>query len=655
MPKRQQNVGYFTDEELRVSRRNDGALRTDPRQMSGQRYVPKNTASANTRRGAGQTPRTAQRPVQQPSRPAGTNGRPVLNERQRAAYERAYFEKYGRLPYRNAPRTGASSQTGQTRQTVTARQTEAPRAPRPDRRQAFLEAERERKIREAAEKRRREAERLKAEADAARRAAEYEERRRRELERELEKRRREKENLRRYRAEKRKLDEQRRREEAERRRAAEERLAKLRRRRHRIRVIKLHLKIFFIAMAAFLALLAFAGYRYFWSDGTDKSRKMTYYYDGVKAYTAPAEKAFSGGNVCVDFTDAAEHFDFCTAGDKNTLKYIIPGGEGSPDSTVEFVLDSNTAVVNGTPVALSATSRYIGSRLWVSCDIGDFFEGGIKIDRDGGRVDISRVKVVGEDGKAERDKNGDYVYEDVALRYKPMDEPERVDLVALYGEAAKGLGKGSAVTFKSDLSAYEEFMNPNDSNDFLIIANRDAPLDVTYIPEDLTFVADTRADGREQQRLRYFAEKALEAMFTEMRAWGFEDVSVTGGFVSYYEQSGLFAAYVNDEMATNGLTEDEAKAAVRAYCDEAGTCDFQTGLSAVLHNLDQSSPDFAAEPVYKWLEENSWKFGYVLRYPQGKSDITGHQYDPCHFRYVGRFAAEIMHKNGWSLEEYMLN
>ena len=45
----------------------------------------------------------------------------------------------------------------------------------------------------------------------------------------------------------------------------------------------------------------------------------------------------------------------------------------------------------------------------------------------------------------------------------------------------------------------------------------------------------------------------------------------------------------------------------------------------------------------------------AVRYPDGKAEITGHDFDPCTFRFVGRFAAEIMRKNGWCLEEYMLN
>lgn len=54
----------------------------------------------------------------------------------------------------------------------------------------------------------------------------------------------------------------------------------------------------------------------------------------------------------------------------------------------------------------------------------------------------------------------------------------------------------------------------------------------------------------------------------------------------------------------------------------------------------------------QWLEENAYKYGFILRYPQGKKDVTGYQYEPWHFRYVGKAYAEIIHNNNITLEEY---
>ena len=58
------------------------------------------------------------------------------------------------------------------------------------------------------------------------------------------------------------------------------------------------------------------------------------------------------------------------------------------------------------------------------------------------------------------------------------------------------------------------------------------------------------------------------------------------------------------------------------------------------------------ETVYAWLLENSWRFGFILRFPEGKEELTGYQFEPWHYRYVGRAAARVCHENGWTLEEY---
>lgn len=631
MPKRPEEYGYFTAEELKAARQ-----RADARAPHG------NAAQ----RGAGGTRyNTRQQSTIPQSRPRTRpqTARPVLNERQRALYEKAYFEKYGRYPYGDR---SAQSRTAQTQSVRPVRQ---------DRRQAFLADERERKIRESIERKRKEEERLRAQAEAARRAAIREEKRRSDLEHELAAKRRERENLRRYEAERAKLEEQRRKEAQARRRAAIAKREKLKRRRHRIRSIKFHLKVFAVALAAWTALAAFIGFRAFFTDGSDESRKVSYYFDGDKAYSADKGTAYVDGKACINFSDLADRYGFYTSGDSTSLKFVIPADDGSFD-TIEFIIGSNTALVNGAPVALDAEARYIGSSLWVCSSVGELFDGGIEIKKaSAGKIEVSKIHVLDEDGDYVRDKDGNYVYEDVSLKYKSMAESDKVDLVALYGDEAKGLGKGSAVTFKSGLSEYEDYMNPADSNEYLILVNNENTLDVSYIPDDLTAVLDTRKDGRAVQRMRMSAEMALEAMFIEMRAEGYDDVSVTTAFVSYNEQSNEFAINVNREMADNGLTEDEARAAVLKYCDEAGTCDLQTGLSAVMHNLDEASDEFAATPAYEWLSENCWKFGYVVRYPSDKNDITGHDYDPCTFRYVGRFAAEIMHNHSWCLEEYLIN
>ena len=69
-----------------------------------------------------------------------------------------------------------------------------------------------------------------------------------------------------------------------------------------------------------------------------------------------------------------------------------------------------------------------------------------------------------------------------------------------------------------------------------------------------------------------------------------------------------------------------------------------------MSDLDESFADY---PVYDWLQENAWKFGFILRFPADKTDVTGYDYEPWHYRFVGRADAYVIHSRGLCLEEYV--
>ena len=86
-----------------------------------------------------------------------------------------------------------------------------------------------------------------------------------------------------------------------------------------------------------------------------------------------------------------------------------------------------------------------------------------------------------------------------------------------------------------------------------------------------------------------------------------------------------------------------------------GTSEHQLGLAVDIvdkHSqvLDNSQAD---TPAQQWLMEHSWEYGFILRYPEGKSEITGIIYEPWHYRYVGKEAAAEIHELGLCLEEYL--
>ena len=206
--------------------------------------------------------------------------------------------------------------------------------------------------------------------------------------------------------------------------------------------------------------------------------------------------------------------------------------------------------------------------------------------------------------------------------------------------------------FITDLSEYEMYMNPENRDEYLVLINETHPLASDYIPEDLTPVINTRND-REKQKMRLYAAKALEALYIEMKANGFTDVSVTSAYRSYEYQSQLFNTRVNAIIGTYG--KEKATAIVKEGTALPGTSEHQSGLCADMHNLSAASEAFAAKEAYRWLYANCAEFGFILRYPKNKTDITGIMFEPWHYRYVGRYHARKIMDSGVCLEEYMAN
>ena len=104
-----------------------------------------------------------------------------------------------------------------------------------------------------------------------------------------------------------------------------------------------------------------------------------------------------------------------------------------------------------------------------------------------------------------------------------------------------------------------------------------------------------------------------------------------------------------------GYSRERAETEAGEQVAIPGTSEHQLGLAVDIVDisyqlLDRSQEDTA---VQKWLMEHSWEYGFILRYPDGKSEITGITYEPWHYRYVGRENAEQIYRRGFCLEEYL--
>ena len=186
---------------------------------------------------------------------------------------------------------------------------------------------------------------------------------------------------------------------------------------------------------------------------------------------------------------------------------------------------------------------------------------------------------------------------------------------------------------------------PVPAPDYLILVNYLNP-----IPDDYTA---EMAHFKHGHTMATICHQALNDMLTACTQAG-NKPSICSGYRSVALQTNLFNDKVNRVRGSVGSAE-EAIALAASEVAYPGTSEHHTGLAIDLvdsrnWNLDERQEQM---PTQQWLMENSWKYGFVLRYPNDKSHITGIIYEPWHYRYVGTEAAKIMYEEDLCLEEYL--
>ena len=129
---------------------------------------------------------------------------------------------------------------------------------------------------------------------------------------------------------------------------------------------------------------------------------------------------------------------------------------------------------------------------------------------------------------------------------------------------------------------------------------------------------------------------------------------VTSGYRSLEMQTDIFDSRVND-LVYGGMTWEEAEAEAATAVALPGTSEHQIGLAVdIVDTASWDLEEFQEDlPAQKWLMEHCWEYGFILRYPNGKTDSTGIIYEPWHYRYVGEELALELRDNGLTLEEYL--
>ena len=157
----------------------------------------------------------------------------------------------------------------------------------------------------------------------------------------------------------------------------------------------------------------------------------------------------------------------------------------------------------------------------------------------------------------------------------------------------------------------------------ILIVNKTYSLPKDYDPGSLS-----------EEAKNAFDEMQNAAKNDNIKLW------IASGYRSYSLQTNLYNSYV--------LKDGKAKA--DTYSARPGHSEHQTGLAMDLNIIDSS---FEGTPEAIWIEKNCYKYGFIIRYPKGKEEITGYKYEPWHVRYLGKELAEKVYNTGKTLEEYL--
>jgi len=205
---------------------------------------------------------------------------------------------------------------------------------------------------------------------------------------------------------------------------------------------------------------------------------------------------------------------------------------------------------------------------------------------------------------------------------------------------------GNGGTQSGDNGNGEQSLKEAKEKGLLILVNKEHPVDKDYKPDDLTGIKYFVPDRSETTRyMRTEAAEAFHQLVDKAAEDGIE-IKMTTAYRSYDFQKILFDSYV----------AKEGEAAANTFSAKPGQSEHQTGLAVDVSSPSvdyQLSDDYGETKEGKWLAGHAYWFGFILRFPKGKEDITGYQYEPWHLRYVGLTAAKEIHEQKLTLEEYL--
>lgn len=173
----------------------------------------------------------------------------------------------------------------------------------------------------------------------------------------------------------------------------------------------------------------------------------------------------------------------------------------------------------------------------------------------------------------------------------------------------------------------------------MILVNKNHKLNKNYIPE-LSLIYPLFSD--KDQYLTNDAKSQFEKMCFDALNLGYVIIAVST-YRSYDYQKKLYKHYV----------KTKGKKYANMCSAKPGHSEHQTGLAVDISSSNLDYDNFEKTKEFNWVKNNAHKYGFIMRYPKGKTHITGYKYEPWHYRYVGMRIANIIYNKDLTLEEYV--
>lgn len=240
--------------------------------------------------------------------------------------------------------------------------------------------------------------------------------------------------------------------------------------------------------------------------------------------------------------------------------------------------------------------------------------------------------------------NLDYEYSDklVNIIHEEYFIPNRLDRYMKYDKSTNSKDIVAAVNSNIDFDYYTNTNNTDVSKGKLMLVNKYYSLNNDYECNDLVKVENMYANLNDN-KLNREAYEALKELIVAADKEGY-NIRINYSYRDYETQEGIY----------NGYKESKGEEYADNISARPGFSEHQTGyaVDVGVQAKESTGKAFKNTGEYKWMLENSYKYGYILRYPENKTNITGYGFEAWHYRYVGKDVALYIHEHGITFDEY---